>query len=99
MQRNYWERIAPEYDEEIFDVLKNDQKKRILKTLESVAGKNRQVVDIGCAVGKWLAFLSAHFKSVDALDISARNLAIAKKTTRRSEKRFLFQRRYVEARV
>lgn len=79
MQRNYWERIAPEYDDEIFDVLKNDQKKRIQKALQSVAGKNQQVVDIGCAVGKWLPFLSAHFKTVDALDISSRNLAIAQK--------------------
>lgn len=79
MQRNYWERIAPEYDDEIFDVLKNDRKKRIQKTLQSVAGKNRTVVDIGCAVGKWLPFLSAQFKTVDALDISSRNVAIAKK--------------------
>lgn len=78
MERNYWERIAPGYDDEIFDVLRNDKKGYIKKSIRSVAGNDKSVIDIGCAVGKWLPLLSPLFKSVMAVDISATNLKIAK---------------------
>ena len=79
MDRNYWEKIAPDYNEEIFDVLKNDSKGLIVSALKKVAAKNKTVIDIGCAVGKWLPVLSPAFKKVHAVDISAENLEIAKK--------------------
>src|SRR6185295_6477703 len=78
MDRNYWEKIAPEYNEEIFDVLKNDSKGIIISAIKKVSSKNKTVIDIGCAIGKWLPVLSPAFKKVIALDISAKNLAIAK---------------------
>jgi len=79
MDRTYWEKIAPEYNEEIFDVLRNDRKKLIVTAINKVALKNKTVIDIGCAVGKWLPVLSPAFKKVYAVDISAENLEIAKK--------------------
>ncbi len=78
MNRNYWERIAPDYDEEIFDVLLNDKKSFIRSAIRKFASPSRTVIDVGCAVGKWIPILSPAFKKVYALDISARNLAIAK---------------------
>lgn len=78
MERNYWERIAPGYDDEIFDVLRNDTKGHIRKVISSVAGNNKSVIDIGCAVGKWLPLLSPLFGRVMAVDISATNLKIAR---------------------
>jgi 2-polyprenyl-3-methyl-5-hydroxy-6-metoxy-1,4-benzoquinol methylase len=79
MDRIYWEKIAPGYNEEIFDVLKNDSKGVIVSAIKKVAGKNKTVIDIGCAIGKWLPVLSPVFKKVYAVDISAENLEIAKK--------------------
>jgi 2-polyprenyl-3-methyl-5-hydroxy-6-metoxy-1,4-benzoquinol methylase len=79
MDRNYWEKIAPGYDEEIFDVLQNDRKSLIRSSIESVADPSKTVIDAGCAIGKWLPVLSPIFKKVIAADISAQNLAIAKK--------------------
>lgn len=79
MDRTYWEKIAPAYNDEIFDVLKNDGKGIIVSAINKVATKNKTVIDIGCAIGKWLPILSPAFKKVYAIDISKENLAIAKK--------------------
>src|SRR5436190_19259126 len=78
MDRTYWEKIAPEYNEEIFDVLKNDSKGIIVSAIKKVSSKNKTVIDIGCAIGKWLPVLSPAFKKVYAVDISAKNLEIAR---------------------
>ena len=79
MERSYWEKIAPEYDEEIFDVRKNDSKGIITNAIKKAAAKNKTVIDIGCAIGKWLPLLSPAYKKVHAVDISQKNLDIAKK--------------------
>jgi 2-polyprenyl-3-methyl-5-hydroxy-6-metoxy-1,4-benzoquinol methylase len=78
MNRTYWEKIAPDYDDEIFDVLENDKKAIIRSAIEKLASHNKTVIDIGCAIGKWLPVLSPAFKKVYAVDISAKNLKIAK---------------------
>ena len=78
MEREYWEQMAPDYDAEIFDVLENDRKGYVRKALKSVAGSNKKVIDIGCAIGKWLPLLSKLFGEVVAIDISETNLAIAR---------------------
>jgi SAM-dependent methyltransferase len=79
MNRSYWENIAPAYNEEIFDVLANDKKKLIASVIRKNSSKNKTVIDIGCAIGKWLPLLSPSFKKVYALDISQKNLRIAEK--------------------
>jgi len=78
MDRKYWEKIAPDYNNEIFDVLYNDKKAIIRKAISRLGSRHRTVLDAGCAVGKWLPVLSPAFKKVIAADISARNLSIAK---------------------
>ena|SRR5436190_362625 len=78
MERSYWEKIAPAYNDEIFDVLANDKKGIIKKTIKRFASKESSVIDIGCAIGKWLPILSPAFKKVYAIDISQQNLDIAK---------------------
>lgn len=78
MKRTYWEKMAPAYDEEIFDVLENDKQGHIRSVISRYASRRKTVVDIGCAIGKWLPVLAPAFKKVIAVDISAKNLAIAK---------------------
>lgn len=77
MKRSYWEKMAPAYNDEIFDVLHNDKKALIRSVIKKYASKNKSVIDIGCAIGKWLPVLSPAFKKVIAVDISAKNLKIA----------------------
>ena len=79
MKRSYWENMAPTYNEEIFDVLKQDKKSLIKKAIKKYSNEKDTVIDIGCAIGKWLPVLSPLFKKVIALDISQGNLDIAKK--------------------
>jgi 2-polyprenyl-3-methyl-5-hydroxy-6-metoxy-1,4-benzoquinol methylase len=78
MDRNYWEKIAPKYNDEIFDVLHNDRSGVIVEAIEKYASKKKTVIDIGCAVGKWVPLLATKFKHVVAADISAMNLKLAK---------------------
>ncbi len=78
MDRKYWETIAPKYDDEIFDVLQNDTSGSIVAAIDAMAAADKSVIDIGCAVGKWIPVLAPKFKHVIAADISAKNLQIAK---------------------
>ena len=68
MKRTYWEKMAPTYGDEIFDVLHNDKKALIRSVIKKHASKNKTVIDIGCAIGKWLPVLSPAFKKVIAVD-------------------------------
>jgi len=79
MEKNYWEKIAANYETEIFDVLKNDKSGKIVKAILSFAGPKKSVIDIGCAVGKWMPVLAPVFGKVHAIDISNNNLKIAAK--------------------
>lgn len=78
MDRKYWETIAPKYETEIFDVLRNDTSGIIVAAIEEMSAPVKTVIDIGCAVGKWIPVLAPNFKQVIAADISAINLQIAK---------------------
>ncbi len=82
MNRKYWETMAPKYDDEIFDVLRNDSSGKIVAAIEKISSKKKTVIDIGCAIGKWIPLLAAQFKEVQAADISAINLQIAKEKYR-----------------
>ncbi|MFM2137979.1 MAG: hypothetical protein RJA57_286 [Bacteroidota bacterium] len=77
MKRAYWEKMARTYSEEIFDVLLHDRKGLIRAVIEAHASPRATVMDIGCAIGKWVPVLAPAFKKVVAVDISAENLAIA----------------------
>lgn len=79
MDRKYWEKIAPDYEAEIFDVLQNDRKAIIRSEIMKHAFGSKTITDVGCAVGKWLPVLSPAFKKVIAVDISMKNLVIAQK--------------------
>jgi 2-polyprenyl-3-methyl-5-hydroxy-6-metoxy-1,4-benzoquinol methylase len=79
MDRNYWEKIALNYNDEIFDVFQNDKTGIIRSAIKKYSSSSQTVIDIGCAVGKWIPFLSTHFKKVVATDISAKNIELAKK--------------------
>lgn len=82
MDKKFWEKVFVNYDEEILDVLVNDKKKIIKSHIQQLASPGKTVADIGCAIGKWLPFLSPLFKEVYAIDFSESNLDYAAKKYR-----------------
>lgn len=78
MKRSYWEDMAKRYNDEIFDVRRQDKKALITKAIKKYADRSQPIIDIGCAIGKWFPVLSPLCKELIALDISSANLAIAK---------------------
>jgi SAM-dependent methyltransferase len=78
MDRKYWEEVAVKHEEKIFDVFGNDSSQVIVSCINHYASPAKTVVDIGCAVGRWLPLLSAGFKKVYAVDISALYIQKAK---------------------
>ena len=77
MEKSYWEKMAPKYETEIFNVLKNDTSGKIVKSIRKIASRKKSVIDIGCAIGKWMPIVSPLFAKVQAIDISAKYLKIA----------------------
>lgn len=76
-EESHWNRIAHSYDQEIFDVFKNDRDKKLPVYFKKYANKNQIALDMGCGIGKAFPYLSPAFKKVFAVDISDKCLDIA----------------------
>lgn len=74
----HWNRIADNYDKEIFNVFKNDKKKKLKKYIGKYANKKNTAIDFGCGVGKALPLLAPFFKEIIGVDVSKKCIAIAK---------------------
>jgi SAM-dependent methyltransferase len=74
----HWNRIADNYDKEIFNVFKNDKKNKLKKFIRKYANKNNTAIDFGCGVGKALPLLAPFFKEIIGVDVSKKCIAIAK---------------------
>jgi SAM-dependent methyltransferase len=79
-QKKHWNTIASSYEEEIFDVFKNDRNKILQLYFSKHNTKKHTAIDFGCGVGKAFPFLAPVFKHVLAVDISEGCLAIARET-------------------
>ncbi|MCX8491521.1 MAG: class I SAM-dependent methyltransferase, partial [Cyclobacteriaceae bacterium] len=64
---------------EIFDVFKNDRRKRLPFYFDKHSGTKKTVVDLGCGNGKAFKYLSPLFAKVVGFDISQKLLDQAKK--------------------
>ena len=72
MNRDYWDRQADHWDEEIFDSLREDVRGVIRRAIRAAAARHRAAIDFGCGIGGYLPFLSQVFASVHAIDWSVR---------------------------
>lgn len=77
MHENFWDKVAPHYDAEIFNTLKSDRNNRLGKTIRRLANKSDTVCDFGCGVGRFVPLLLSCCKNVVATDFSAASLEIA----------------------
>lgn len=78
MNRAYWDKVAENYEDEIFSVLENDANKRISRSIKRCSGKKKIALDLGCGIGHIIPLLSKSFAKVHAVDISSQCLKRAK---------------------
>jgi cyclopropane fatty-acyl-phospholipid synthase-like methyltransferase len=72
VNRDYWDRQADHWDEEIFDSLREDVQGVIRRAIRAAAARHATAIDFGCGIGGYLPFLSRNFATVHAIDWSAR---------------------------
>ncbi len=77
-EKKHWNRIAPSYNDEIFDVFHSDKKKKLPRYFRKHASIHKSVVDFGCGNGKSFPYLAPLFKHILGLDISSGLLKQAK---------------------
>lgn len=78
-QEKHWNTIASHYEDEIFDVFKNDKREILPVYFRKHGNLNHRAIDFGCGVGKAFSYLAPLFKEIVAVDISEEILTIAKK--------------------
>ncbi|MBS1543180.1 MAG: class I SAM-dependent methyltransferase [Bacteroidetes bacterium] len=69
-QKRHWNKIAPSYEEEIFDVFRSERHSLIPSIIRKHEKKKGLAIDFGCGTGKAFPMLSPAFGEVLALDIS-----------------------------
>ena len=76
--RTHWDRIAENYEEEIFSVIKHDRQGMVLNKIKKYSCPEGKASDLGCGIGHFLPALSPFFGQVFAIDISPKCIARAK---------------------
>lgn len=69
-EKAHWNKIAPTYNDEIFDVFKSDRNKILIKFLKKYGNRNKHALDFGCGNGKAFPYLAPRFKQLTAIDIA-----------------------------
>jgi SAM-dependent methyltransferase len=69
-EKSHWNRIAPSYDDEIFDVFQSDKKKKLPRYFKKHGRLNKTAIDFGCGNGKSFPYIAPLFKYILGLDIS-----------------------------
>ncbi len=71
MNRDYWDRQAEHWDEQIFDSLREDVRGVIRRAIRAAGRRHPAAIDFGCGIGGYLPLLSRAFAEVHAIDWSA----------------------------
>ncbi len=69
-EKEHWNKIAPTYDDQIFDVFQSDKKKKLPRYFKKHGGVNKTAIDFGCGNGKSFPYITPLFKQILGLDIS-----------------------------
>jgi len=80
MDERFWDGVALDYDQEIFDVLAHDRQNLIRAHIERLGSRDKVAGDFGCGIGKFVPLLAASFGQVHAVDISRGLLRRARDT-------------------
>jgi 2-polyprenyl-3-methyl-5-hydroxy-6-metoxy-1,4-benzoquinol methylase len=82
MDGRYWDRLAPKWDEEIFNSLAADRDKVIVSELRKAARGMTSAADFGCGIGIYLPALARLFAEVHGFEQSAVCAAHARRRMR-----------------
>lgn len=77
-EQSHWDKIAPSYNEEIFDVFNSDKDRRLQYYFKKYSNPKHRAIDFGCGTGKALPYLAPAFRTVLGVDISAECIRQAK---------------------
>jgi SAM-dependent methyltransferase len=69
-EKEHWNKIAPSYNDEIFDVFQNDLHKKLPKYFKKHGSLTKTAIDFGCGNGKSFPLIAPRFKKILGLDIS-----------------------------
>ncbi|MCW5910899.1 MAG: class I SAM-dependent methyltransferase [Cyclobacteriaceae bacterium] len=69
-EKKHWEKLAPGYNDEIFDVYASDKFKKLPRYIKKHASLGKTAIDFGCGNGKSFPYLAPQFRNVSGLDIS-----------------------------
>ncbi len=79
MDKAYWEDLANNFKQDVFEVYKNDANGLIARAIQAHSHNAKTASDVGCGVGSLLPKLADSFSEVNAIDISPKCLKRAKK--------------------
>jgi len=74
MNVSYWNQIAPNYEDEIFNLFRHDKNNKLRKVIRQYASSSGVAADFGSGIGNGLPLMAKAFKQVDAYDLSAKNI-------------------------
>lgn len=77
-EEEHWNKIAADYNQEIFDVFRSDRKKKLPRYFRKHANRNHSAIDFGCGTGKAFPYIAPLFKKLLAVDISEECLVTAR---------------------
>lgn len=78
MNVDYWDNVAPQWAQEIFNTLRHDRNRVILTELERAARNAKSIADFGCGIGTYLPTLARLFDEVHGFDHSQACVELAR---------------------
>lgn len=83
MKPSFWEAVAADWDDQVFDTLAEDRGNVISTAIREFTRDARTVADFGCGVGRYLPLLAVNFQKVFALDWATACINRARVTAKR----------------
>lgn len=87
MNVDYWDNVAPQWAQEIFNTLRHDRNRVIRTELERAARNAGSIADFGCGIGTYLPTLARLFDEVHGFDHSQACVELARKRIGRARTR------------
>ena len=81
MKVDYWDHLAADFSESVFEVTERDVHGVIRKTAKRLGGKRLTAVDFGCGAGASTRAVAPYFKRVVGIDFSEKLLRVARERT------------------
>ncbi len=82
MDADYWDRLAGNFSEDVFEVTERDSGGVIRKIATRLGGKDLTAIDFGCGAGASTRAIAPFFRHATGVDFSEQLLTVARQKTR-----------------